>query len=119
MDAPILKSHWERFKARVDLDIATATHLIAPYTSDIFDKPALLSECCANTNYKVTFKNNRLPVVIRIYMREKSALPRELAIHKLVSDKIPVPTHLYSNDQCTDYPYPYSIMEWMSVIDHF
>lgn len=114
MDVPILKSHWERFKAHVDLDIATATHLLAPYTKDIIDQLVLLSEGCANTNYKVTFKNNRLPVVIRIYMREKSALSREIAIHKLVADKIPVPVHLYSNDECIDYPYPYSIMEWVN-----
>lgn len=116
MDAPILKSHWERFKAHVDLDIVTATQLLTPYTSDIIDKLFLLSEGCANTNYKVTFKNNRPPVVIRIYMREKAALPREIAIHKLVADKIPVPAHLYSNDQCTDYPYPYAIMEWVEGI---
>lgn len=113
MAAPILKSHWERFKAHVDLDITTAAKLLAPYTSDLIDKLVLLSEGCANTNYKVTFKSNRLPVVIRIYMREKSALPREIAIHKLVADKIPVPAHLYSNDQCIDYAYPYSIIEWV------
>lgn len=113
MDAPILKSHWERFQAHVDLDITTATQLLAPYTSDSIEKLLLLSEGCANTNYKVIFKNNHRPVVIRIYMRDKSALPREIAIHKLVADKIPVPAHLYSNDQCTDYPYPYAVIEWV------
>ncbi len=113
MDTPILKNHWERFKAHVDLDITTAAQLLAPYTCDIIDKLDLLSEGCANTNYKVTFKNNRLPVVIRIYMREKSALPREIALHQLVADKIPVPAHLYSNDQCIDYAYPYTVMEWI------
>ena len=116
MDTPILKSHWERFKAHINLDIATATQLLAPYTQDKIDQLVLLSEGCANTNYKVTFKNNRLPVVIRIYMREKSALPREIAIHKLVADKIPVPAHLYFNEQCTDYAYPYAIMEWVDGI---
>ncbi|MBA2653779.1 MAG: aminoglycoside phosphotransferase family protein [Gammaproteobacteria bacterium] len=116
MDTPILKSHWERFKAHIDLDVSTAIHLLAPYTNDMIDKLVLLSEGCANTNYKVSFKNNRSPVVIRIYMREKSALAREIAIHKLVADKIPVPAHFYSNDQCTNFSYPYSVMEWVDGI---
>ncbi len=92
MDVPILKNHWERFKAHVALDISTATNLLAPYTNDMIDKLFLLSEGGANTNYKVIFKNNRSPVVIRIYMREKSALAREIAIHNLIADKIPVPS---------------------------
>src|SRR5437763_1521897 len=116
MNVPILKSHWERFKAHVDLDIATATQLLTPYTNHNIDELVLLSEGCANTNYKVTFKNNQSPVVIRIYMRDKSALPCEIAIHQLVADKIPVPAHLYSNDQCTDFAYPYAVMEWVDGI---
>jgi hypothetical protein len=44
--APILKSHGERFKAHIDLDVATATQLLAPYTSDLIDKIVLLSEGC-------------------------------------------------------------------------
>ncbi|MBX3710080.1 MAG: aminoglycoside phosphotransferase family protein [Gammaproteobacteria bacterium] len=113
MDSPILKSHCERFKAHVDLDIDTATQLLAPYTKDTIDELFLLSEGCANTNYKVTFKNSRLPVVIRIYLREKTALAREVAIYKLVADKMPVAAHLYFDESCTLYPHPYSIMEWI------
>jgi hypothetical protein len=53
-----------------------------PYTQDTIDRLILLSEGCANTNYKVTFKNGKSPVVIRIYVREASALSREVAIQK-------------------------------------
>ena len=74
MDEPILKLHWERFKAHVDLDVKTAQHLISPFTKDSIAKLQLLSEGCANTNYKVSFNHDRQPIVIRIYMREKSAL---------------------------------------------
>ncbi len=113
MDEPILKVHWERFKAHVDLDIHTATNLLSPCTKEGIDRLFLLSEGCANTNYKVTFKNGRPPVVIRIYMREKLALQREVSIHKLISDKIPVPVHLYADDRCSIYHYAYAIMEWV------
>ncbi len=112
MNEPILKNNWERFRAHVDLDIETATKLIAPYTQDQVDELVLLSEGCANTNYKIIFKNNP-PVVIRIYMRDATALAKELEIHKLVSDKIPVPKHLYVNGKCNLYTYPYAIIEWV------
>lgn len=113
MDEPILKMHWERFKAHVDLDISTASHLLAPFITDSIDAILLLSEGCANTNYKVIFKNNRVPIVLRIYVRDKTALQREVAIHKLVADKIPIAQHLYFDDSCMIYSYPYSIMEWI------
>lgn len=113
MDEPILKLHWERFKAHVDLDKDKIKKLLSPYCNDPIDNFLLLSEGCANTNYKVTFQNDRAPIVIRIYMREKSALKREVAIHRLVADKIPVPEHYYFDDSCQLYPYAYSILEWI------
>lgn len=113
MNEPPLKLHWERFKAHVDLDINTAAKLLFPHEKSPIDRLTLLSEGCANTNYKVTFKNNNPPVVIRIYVREKSALSRELAIHQLVADKIPVPVYFYADSGCEHYPYPYAIIEWI------
>lgn len=113
MDEPILKNHWERFQAHVDLDISTASRLLAPYVTGDIEQLSLLSAGCANTNYKVTFKNDRLPVVIRIYIRDKTALQREVAIHKLVADKVPVAAPLYFDESCILYSYPYAIMEWI------
>jgi len=113
MNEPILKIHWERFTAHVDLDIVTATNLLLPYTNDPIDQLILLSEGCANTNYKVTFKNGTPAIVVRIYVREKTALQRELGIHKLVKSIIPVPRHLYTDASCNNYTYPYAIMEWI------
>ncbi len=72
MHEPILKIHWERFKAHADLEIGTAAILLAPYTNAAIDQLILLSEGCANTNYKVIFKNNSRTVVIRIYISETS-----------------------------------------------
>lgn len=113
MDEPILKLHWERFKAHIDLDDKTIEKLLSPYCTDPIKNFLLLSEGCANTNYKITFQNDRAPIVIRIYMREKSALKREVAIHRLVENTIPVPEHYYFDDSCQWYPYAYSVIEWI------
>ncbi len=113
MDEPILKTNWERFKAHVDLDKAAIEKLLSPYCKIPVKSFSLLSEGCANTNYKINFHDDHPPVVIRIYMREKSALKREVAIHHLISNSVPVPKHYYSDDSCQLYPHAYSIMEWI------
>jgi Ser/Thr protein kinase RdoA (MazF antagonist) len=97
MDEPIHKLHWERFRAHVNLDSKTITQLILPYCNDPIKSFSLLSEGCANTNYQVTFQNDRPSVVIRIYIRETSALRREVALHRLVANTLPVPKHYYFN----------------------
>lgn len=113
MNEPILKMHWERSRAHVDLDVLTAGRLVEPYTKDPIAHLTLLSEGCANTNYKVSFKNDRPPVVIRIYVRDDTAVYREVAIYELVTGKVPVARHLYFDDSRVLYQYPYSIMEWI------
>lgn len=59
-NTPILKSHWERYKAHVSLDVATAQQLIAPYSTETISDIQWLSEGCANTNYKITFTRSSL-----------------------------------------------------------
>lgn len=109
---PILKSHWERYKAHVSLDLVTAQKLIAPYSTEAITELQWLSEGCANTNYKITFDNQK-SVVLRIYTREKSALAREAALHRLLKGTIPVPQVLYTHQDEHLFEYPYAIMEWM------
>lgn len=113
MDIPLLKSHWERFKAHVDINHEMATDLLRPFTVDPIERIILLSDGCANTNYKIEFKTNHLPIVLRIYVREKSAAFSELKIHQLVENIIPVPKHLYLGKERPDFHYPYSVMEWV------
>lgn len=110
---PNLKLHWERFTAHIDIDCQNAQKLLAPFTLDAIAEVLLLSEGCANTNYKISFCTSRPPVVVRIYVREKSPLEREICLHKLVLGIIPVPKFLYSDEQCNIFAYPYAIVEWI------
>ena len=111
MTDPILKSHWERYKAHVELDFDTVTQLIAPYSIKKITDIQWLSDGCANTNYKISFEDSA-PLVLRLYIREKSALAREIALYHLLTNKIPVPLPLYADDSCTKIAFPYAIMTW-------
>ena len=112
MTEQILKSHWERYHDHILLDVETAQQLVAADTKEQIAAATLLSDGCANSNYKITFQNGR-NAVIRIYQREKSALAREVGIHKLVHAVIPVADYLYADESCAIYPHPYAITQWV------
>src|SRR5579885_52479 len=114
-DVPVLKSHWERFKVHFDLDMTTAGKLLSPYTTDRIEQVTVLSDGCANSNFKITFsEHHAMPVLLRIYMRDKSALTREIKLHAFLKDHLPVANIIYHDASCSLIPYPYSIMGWMN-----
>lgn len=112
---PILKTHWERYREHVDINVAQAQKLIAPYCHDAIKNLVLLSEGCANTNIKVEFDQQR-PIVIRIYLREKESLAREISLHDLLSEIVPIPKIYYSDNSCRLIEHPYAIMEFVDGI---
>jgi len=109
---PVLKSHWERYKSHAHIDIEQAQKLVNSYNPNKIQSLVLLSDGCANTNYKITFQNNTAPLVLRIYIREKNALAREKAIHQLLKNYLPVPLFFYTDASCTLINHPYALMEW-------
>lgn len=80
---PILKTNWERYRVHFTIDNATLKRLLQPYSNSKVTNVTLLSEGCANSNYKIEFITEQ-PVVLRIYLREKDSLAREMALHKLL-----------------------------------
>ena len=112
MFSSILKSQWERYKSHVHADLKQTQKLIAPYILDKIKTLTLLSDGCANTNYKVTFQTNHPPLVLRLYTREKSSLLREHALHQFLKDVLPVPLFFYINTSCSLIEHPYALVEW-------
>lgn len=116
MKTPILKSHWERTKEHFSLTHIVAQELVSPWTLEQIEELKLLSEGCGNTNYKITFKKNLKPIVLRIYVRDKDTMLIEQAISHLVQDRVPTPKFLYSNESCQVIPYSYALVEWVDGI---
>lgn len=112
---PILKKHWERYTEHVDINVSLAQKLIASYCHDPIKSLILLSEGCANTNIKVEFEKRR-PVVIRIYLREKESMAREIALQHLLNKKLPIPKIYHADDSCRLIEHPYAIMEFVDGI---
>lgn len=108
----ILKINWERFLTHNDMGIRTIQKLIEPFSTDKILSYKFLSNGCANFNYKVNFQD-RDPVALRIFARDKCALGREFFIHKLVEQHIPVPKIQYSDNGCQLISYPYAVTEYI------
>lgn len=110
---PILKIQWERYRAHFDLNRTLAEKLIQPFSSKTIKNIILLSEGCANSNFKIEFTAG-YPVVLRIYLRENDSLAREIALHQLLHNKIPIPQIFYSDVSCSLINHPYAIMEFVN-----
>lgn len=107
----LLKNNWERFKAHLKLNRNQITELVAPYSSSPIASTQWLSDGCANTNYKITFKSNEAPLVLRIYTREQSALTREKDLAEVLKHTVPIPKFLFSSFDCS-INHPYALIEW-------
>lgn len=113
MDEAILKAEWERHADHIKIDLNTANKLIEPYTSESIKDIKLMSDGCANSNYKISFTADIEPVVLRIYGRDECSLQKEKGISELVKDVLPVPEYLYSDTKCTLIQYPYAINNYL------
>lgn len=110
MEEAILKAEWERYEDHITINTITAQQLLEPYTTETIKQIELLSDGCANTNYKITFTSDTAPVVLRIHTRKEASLAREAGICKLVQSVIPVPEFHYIDSSRESFPHPYAVI---------
>ncbi len=108
----LLKINWERRFEPFHLNEKTAKALITDFIDAKLLSLSLLSNGCANTNYKIAL-DNKTSYVLRIYTRDSDAFYREAALHKLLKNKVPVPSIFYANDTCDKIPHPFAIIEFI------
>jgi GrpB-like predicted nucleotidyltransferase (UPF0157 family)/aminoglycoside phosphotransferase (APT) family kinase protein len=70
----------------------------------------LISGGCANLNIKLIFKNENLPLILRIYLQDKDSAYREKKISLLLKKSVPVPFTYYIGELDN---YIFAITEFM------
>lgn len=70
----------------------------------------LIAGGCANLNYKVQFEDEKHPVILRVYLRDKDAAYREQKLAALLKQSIPVPLSYTINEA---KGYHFAITEFM------
>ena len=84
-----MQEDWERRHPHVDLDRETLEALLRPaFPGRALVEVEPLSGGLANTNYRALLAGMGSPVVVRVYTRDPTACHREIALHRLVGDRV-------------------------------
>lgn len=73
----------------------------------------LLTGGLSNTNYRLHVEGLKDFLVLRVYCRDPSACQKEVDLHRLVSDRVPVPEVLYAKPDGSEGIGPHVLMRWV------
>ena len=110
----MFKANWEKTSTYVQLPqdmVRQMVHLAYPYKEHISHK--LIAGGCGNLNYKILFENSERPLILRVYLRDRTAAQREQKIATLLKASIPIPLTYYIGEVAG---YQFAITEFMSGI---
>jgi fructokinase len=96
---------WPRRHAYVRLELEQIEALLGLPVIEA----TVLSGGLRNTNYRLLLKGEPGAAVLRLYTADRSACSREVALLRLVGDRVPVPCVLQSDP---DANLPWLLMEW-------
>lgn len=107
------RESWQASK-RIALNLEELTKLVQP----LFPQQKVISSQpteggLSNTNIKVQLDGTTTPYLVRLYTRDATALGKEIAINKLVSDTVPSAKFLWHDKSNPVTDNPYVIMEWV------
>jgi len=110
----VLKADWEKANDVTSID----DNIVKMMVSKALPKQNLssyqiISGGCANLNIKLTFHDNFVPLILRIYLRDKEAAFKEKKLAELIHPDIPVAQIIYISNLDK---YTYSIMQFVDGI---
>lgn len=109
-----MQDGWQRRHATLDLDRETLRAMLAPITpGHAVEAAEPLAGGLANTNYRVTLAGLADPLVVRVFTRDAAACQREVALWRLVQERVPVPEILHADSAGAVMGRPYLIARWI------
>lgn len=113
-----MKERWPRSKPVVSLDRAEVGRLflpLFPHHTIVNIEP--VKGGLINTNLKVRLSGRPDALLLRVYQRGIAAAKKEMAVHRLIGGRVPVPHFLYF---CAENPVtgdPYAILDWVEGVE--
>ncbi len=107
----LFKENWEKTSELQVLPDGLAEKMAAtarPGESLIFCE--LIAEGCSNLNFKIQFEGDSKPLLLRVYLRDKSAARREQKLATLLKHNVPIPDIYYT---CELDGYSFAICEFL------
>lgn len=104
---------WERREQAIVLTREEIFELIHPvFPNQKLEHYQILSTGLANINIYFKLKSYSQCFLLRLYMRDRSALKQEMALSTRFGQNIPMPEFLYYNDQTPTYSY--AVQKWIA-----
>ena len=86
------KANWEKTHTRIHLSEYEIKQMLAAYYSENDIKSFhLIEDGCSNVNVLVRLSDSNTPIILRIYLRDKTSAYREQKISALLKGQLPVP----------------------------
>ena len=99
IDSMPFKMSWEKTSARKSLPEGLVARMVHhAYPEKKLVNYALLAGGCANLNIKIQLADDELPLILRVYLRDRDACSVEQKLGDLLSRDVPVPLTLYSGE---------------------
>jgi len=91
----MFKADWEKTSVTYQLPEGRIEEMIwLAYPGKKLISHELIAGGCANLNYKIQLENEKHPLILRVYLRDKDAAYREQKLATLLKQTVPVPiTH--------------------------
>jgi aminoglycoside phosphotransferase (APT) family kinase protein len=109
-----MRDDWTRGTPALDLDAAQATRLVAPaFPGARVIEVTPASGGLANTNLRLGLAGRDAPILLRLYQRDPAQAAKEVALHRLLAGRVPVPAILHAADTNPVTRGPYAVVEWV------
>ncbi len=91
----MFKADWEKTSVTYQLPEGTIEKMVRlAYPDKKLTSSELIAGGCANLNFKIQLENEKHPLILRVYLRDKDAAAREQKLATLLKETVPVPlTH--------------------------
>jgi aminoglycoside phosphotransferase (APT) family kinase protein len=109
-----MKEHWPRHTPVVSLDAAAVGRLVLPsFPGNEIVSSEPVKGGLTNTNLKIRLSGRRGALLLRVYQRGIGPAQKEIAVYRLVGDRVPVPHFIYFCPESPVTGHPYAIIDWI------
>lgn len=105
----MFKSNWEKVNARGHISDQIILDMLKTYCDDVKSTSFLIGGC-ANINIRVNRHYSNVPMILRVYLRDKESVYREQKISSLLRKKLPIPEFYHVGEYAG---FTFSIIEYL------
>ncbi len=107
----MFKVDWEKTSVTYQLPEGAVEKMVyLAYPNKKLISSELIAGGCANLNYKIRLEDEKYPLILRVYLRDKDAAYREQKVAALIKESVPVPLTHYIGEL---EEYHFAITEFM------